>query len=101
MSYIENMKVTAEKNTGFRCNRLYICKPSVFLATIFQNRLHYEKDILWHLLTLQRLRSVLMRIFCFSNTHVMDYDINENKYFAIEKLYGETQNCISRINILR
>ena len=89
--YLENMNLLADEQNGFRCNRS--CEDHVFsLTTIVQNRLYHGKDTFVAFIDFTKaFDSVDRNLLLFK---LLDYNINGNIYFAIKKLYNETQNCI-------
>ena len=88
------MNILADEQNGFRCNRS--CEDHVFsLTTIVQNRLYNEKDTFVAFIDFTKaFDSVDRNLLLYK---LLDYNINGNIYFAIKKLYSETQNCV-RVN---
>ena len=92
--YLENMNILADEQNGFRCN--HSCEDHVFsLTTILQNRLHHGKDIFVVFIDFTKAFDSVDRNMLFFK--LLDYNINGNTYFAIKKLFCETQNC-KRVN---
>ena len=61
-----------------------------------QNRLYYGKDTFVAFIDFTKaFDSVDRNLLLFK---LLDYNINGNIYFAIKKLYSETQNCIRVID---
>ena len=65
------------------------------LTTIVQNRLYQGKDTFVAFIDFTKAFDSVDRNLLLSK--LLDYNINGNIYFAIKKLYSETENCI-RIN---
>ena len=88
------MNILADEQNGFKCN--HSCEDHVCsLTAIVQNRLHHGKDTFVAFIEFTKAFDSVDRNLLLCK--LLDYNINENIYFAIKKLYSETQNCM-RVN---